>query len=195
MSALLAPAPPTSRPTRDRRRPVSLRPVPATGGVVPAAAPLTEPPVLTVPPGPAEPVQESRPRDPFEDVTPLRSLTGPEADPGRVCMSILQVTAEAMRGRRPHAQLARWVDGQIFNELGEFAPAHGSRTSLRQRLAPDSVATVLARGRFRKVRVVRISPHVAECTVLVDVGDRVRAVVVRLEEHKTTWRATALAAV
>src|SRR5690554_3055165 len=111
MSALLALAPPTSRSPRARRRPVSLRPVPATGGAVPAAAPLTGPPVLTVPPGPAEPVQEPRPRDPFtEDVTPLRSLTGPAADPGRVCMSILQVTAEAMRGLRPLAQLARWVD-------------------------------------------------------------------------------------
>ena len=213
MSALLAPAPPardrapspatprsegTTRAagTARRRRPVYLRPVPSTEGEVLVAAPMSPTPLVTVSPAPAEPAPKPRPRDPFdEDATPLRSLTGPAVDPGRVCMSILQVAAEAMRGLRPLVQLARWVDDGIFNDFAAFAPPHGSRTSVRQRLAPGSAATVLARGRFRRVRVVRISPHVAECTVLVDVGDRVRAVVVRLEERGPSWRATELAAV
>lgn len=210
MTALLAPAPPAATaaaaqgapsrtapgaqtPPRRPRRPAYLRPVASVAGEVEAAEAIAPAPLVTLSPAPSPTVRVVRARDVFdEDVTPLRSLTGPAADPARVCMSILQVAAEAMRGLRPLVQLARWVDEAIFSELASFAPSHGSRSSVRQRLAPASTAAVLARARFRKVRVARISPHVAECTVLVEVDDRVRAVVVRLEERRTAWRATAL---
>ena len=183
------------------RRPVYLRPVasPAAGQVQTAVA-AAPAPLVSLPERPprATPVQV-RSAGPFDDigadVTPLRSLTGPATDPGRVCASILQIAGEAMRGLRPLVQLARWIDDDIFRELAAFAPSHGSRTSVRQRLDPGSAATVLARGQLRKVRVARITPHVAECTVLTEIEGRVRAVVVRLEERGTTWRATALAAV
>lgn len=122
----------------------------------------------------------------------LRTLEGPSASPGRVCASILQVAGEAMRGLRPLAQLTRWVDAEIFAELARFAPTHGERTSVPQRLDPDATAAVLARAQVRRIRVSRIAPGIAECTALVEVGSRVRAVVMRLEGRGQTWRATAL---
>ncbi|MDQ2624590.1 MAG: Rv3235 family protein [Actinomycetota bacterium] len=129
------------------------------------------------------------------DCEHLRTLEAPATDPGRVCVSILQVAGEAMRGLRPLVQLSRWVGADIFAELAEYAPAHGARTSVRQRLCPEATATVLARARVLRVRVARISPHVAECTVLIQLGERVRAVVVRLEARGSTWRATTLCTV
>jgi len=141
------------------------------------------------------PAHSNPDRDEFWDAPPLRSLTGPAVDPARVCASILQVGGEAMRGLRPLVQLSRWVDDQIFTELAAFAPTHGARTSVRQRLEPDATATVLARARLRRIHVTRLSLHVAECTALVEMEGRVRAVAVRLEERRTSWRATTLAVV
>jgi len=184
--------PRTARPTTRRHRRLHLQPVPTVPGEVPHAELLAAASLVVVPPAP-EPTPRQTPARKFVDVgeaTPLRSLTGPAADPGRVCVSILQVATEVMRGLRPLVQLTRWVDREIFAELAEHAPRHGARSSTRQRIDTGSVASVLARGRLRKVRVSRVSPHVAECTVLVDLGDRVRAVVVRLEEHRASWRAT-----
>lgn len=210
MSTALAPAralathPETTAPSAEprsapSRRPVVLRSVPALGtAAVPEAPSLAPPPLREVPRRPTDPTPPARAADGFApvdpDVTPLRSLETPTADPGRVCASILQVAGEAMRGIRPLSQLARWVDGDIFDELAGYAPTHGARTSVRQRLEPGAVAAVLARGRLWKVRVARISAHVAECTVLARTPERVRAVVVRLEARGTSWRATALGA-
>lgn len=206
MSALLATGPPvppalTEAPVRSRatepRRRLTLRtvrtPTPAAVLTAPTLAP---PPLRSARPAPeADPAASPAGFHPVDrDVIPLRSLEGPSADPGRVCASILQVAAEAMRGIRPLVQLARWVDAEIFDELAEYAPSHGARTTVRQRLEPGAVASVLASGRLWKVRVARICPHVAECTVLTKTPERVRAVVVRLEEHRSSWRATALAA-
>jgi len=150
--------------------------------------------VPPIPPAPDRPESRSEDDERWPDVTPLRSLTGPTADPARVCASIVQVCAEAMRGLRPLVQLTRWVDEAIFTELAAFAPTHGSRSSVQQRLEPDSTASVLARARLRKVRVTRTSPQIADATVLVELDGRVRAVVVRLEARRGSWRATELRA-
>src|SRR5690606_13015997 len=108
------------------RRPIRLRPVRGLRTVTHerAASEATELDaarlLALVPPAPTAPDRpESRSNDDerWPDVTPLRSLTGPTADPARVCASIVQVCAEAMRGLRPLVQLTRWVDEAIFTEL------------------------------------------------------------------------------
>jgi len=207
MSAVLA-TDTGSAPARGRtRRPLRVRPVHAAARPLrsvthprPEDRPPVDPPLprlrlLSLPPRETAPEGSREPQvehDDLWDTAPLRSLTGPSTDPGRVCASILQVGGEAMRGLRPLAQLARWVDEAIFTELAEFAPQHGARTSVRQRLAPDATAAVLARARVLRIHASRISLHVTECTALVRDEGRVRAVVVRLEERGTSWRATAL---
>ena len=44
----------------------------------------------------------------------------------------------------------------------------------------------------RRVRVCRLSQLVAEASVVLDDGDRVRAAAIRLESHRGYWRATVL---
>lgn len=213
MSTMLATAPAPSpvtsaAPVRERkRRPLRVRPVkgaarplrsmthPRPEDLPPVDPPLPHLRLISLTPRDAAP-EEVREVEvdggELWDTTPLRSLTGPATDPGRVCASILQVGGEAMRGLRPLVQLTRWVDEAIFTELAEYAPQHGARTSVRQRLAPDSTASVLARARVLRIHASRVSLHVTECTALVRDQGRVRAVVVRLEERGTSWRATAL---
>jgi len=155
-----------------------------------ALAPLRT--VTHTPPAERRPVE--REPDAFLGTSHLRHLEGPRAEPARVCASILQVAAEGLRGLRPLSQLARWVSPEIFAELADFAPRHGERVSLRTRLEPDATASVLARCRVARVRAVRLDARTAECTALVRTAERTRAVVVRLESHRDSWRATELQA-
>lgn len=213
MTAMLAPVPTAEVPDRPvpRHRRLRLRPVRGLRTVThlrPRERPPQELPVS--PPLPSVRLVELAPRTSAPAVrggrakeqeieapplaTHLRSLEVPKASPGQVCASILQVAGEAMRGVRPLVQLSRWVDEQVFSELARFAPRHGSRTSTAQRVEPEATASLLARAKVQRLKVARISPTVAECTALVLVDERVRAVVVRLEVHRDRWRATTLQA-
>lgn len=98
-------------------------------------------------------------------------------EPGQVCGSLVVAAVEVLRCVRPLSQLARWVSPAVYEALAAAAsPSTGPR----------------GRAVVRRLRVCRVSPTVAEASVVVHDGARVRAAAVRLEVHRGSWRATVL---
>ena len=103
-------------------------------------------------------------------------------DPRSVSCSIAQAAAEVLAGIRPVAQLTRWVTPEVFGALA-------TRAAIVVRQRGRGAAP---RVTVRRVRVCRLSQLVAEASVVLDDGDRVRAAAIRLESHRGYWRATVL---
>ena len=136
---------------------------------------------------------------------PLRAVThaAPD-DPTRLCGSIVLAAVEALRGTRPLAQLTRWVSPEVLEHLGSAAanngaqgPSAGSRTQVARAGATTVGAVTAAPGRptratVRRTHLTRVSPTVAEASVVLHDGDRLRAAAVRMEVHRGHWRATVL---
>ena len=107
----------------------------------------------------------------------------PSVDPTSTCCSLALAAIEALAGTRPVAQLARWLAPSVYDAL-----AARSALSVRVLGTPGSAR----RPEVRRVRVFRLGEHIAEATVIVDDGRRVRALAVRLESWRGSWRAAAL---
>lgn len=107
---------------------------------------------------------------------PTRAQDAP--DPTRLCGSLVLAAVESLAGGRPVLQLARWVTPAVYEQLSSRCPAPGTHAARR--------TTV------RSTVVSRISPTVAEASVVVHDGVRVRAAAVRMELHRGSWRATVL---
>ena len=98
-------------------------------------------------------------------------------DPRQICGAVVLAAVEALRSARPLTQLVRWVSPEVFDSLARAAvPATGDRT----------------RAVVRGQRICRISPTVAEGSVVIHDGTRVRAAAVRMEAHRGSWRVTVL---
>ncbi|WP_199423531.1 Rv3235 family protein [Actinotalea solisilvae] len=106
---------------------------------------------------------------PADDVAP---------DPTRLCGSVVLAAVEALAGGRPVLQLARWVGPAVYESLARHCPPPGGSLARR----PTVRSTVLS----------RVGPTVAEASVVVHDGTRVRAAAVRMELHRGTWCATVL---
>ncbi len=153
----------------------------------PVASPLRadtpaheRPPVLGSPEALARRRLPARAADAWGDAVVPRGE--PLPDPTRLCCAVVQAAVEGLRGVRPLAQLTRWVTPEVYDRL-----------ALRARLVQEAtVAPSSARAGIRRVRVLRIGDSAAEATVVVDDGPRVRAVALRVEEHRGRWRTTAL---
>lgn len=111
---------------------------------------------------------------------PRPSPAAPPDDPTDLCGSIVLAAVEAVTGRRPVMQLARWVSPQVFDALNQAALSRGPQSTLGRRTA------------VRSTHMSRISSSVAEASVVIHDGTRVRAAAVRLEVHRGHWRATVL---
>lgn len=159
----LVPAPPPARPR---------------SAVLPPAGP---PPTL------AERVHvlraADRPLDP-DDLDELDEPRGavPEADPSFVARRLAGASVEVIAGRRPVAQLARWLAPGVLEALRVRAAI------TRHTATPAPMRAPTVRG----VRVCAVHEHLVEATAVVDDGRRVRAIALRLETHRGAWRATAL---
>ena len=105
----------------------------------------------------------------------------PVEDPTQLCCAIVQAAVEALRGTRPLAQLVRWVTPEVYEGL-----------SARATLTVRVLGTATTRPTIRRVRLCRLGDRAAEATVVVDDGGRVRAVAIRRDERRGTWRAAAL---
>ncbi len=177
----------TDRPCRQAESPTPVRP-----RLVPSLAPL---PRLTALTGPGH----SRPPTLDERVLARRraalaaeraaataeAAVGPvpTGDPTSVCCSLVLAAVESLAGIRAVAQLARWVTPEVYEALS-------TRAALTVRVLGARAAS--RRPEVRRVRVCRIGEHVAEASVVIDDGRRVRAVAVRLESWRGAWRAVAL---
>lgn len=149
--------------------------VEAPARVVHAAGPLIAPPPVA---GSAAALSRWRPT--VDEAAEVRVRL---PDPTKMCCAMVQAAVEALRGTRPLAQLARWVSPEIYEQLA-------ARSELTQRVHGRGAPT--HRAAIRRIRLCRLGENAAEATVVVDDGQRVRAVAVRLEGHRGHWRATAL---
>lgn len=104
-------------------------------------------------------------------------------DPTATTCAVVQAAVEVIRGTRPLAQLTRWVSPEVFDTLATRA---GLTVRLRGRGATTRPVTL------RRLRLCRLGGSVAEASVVVDDGGRVRAAAVRLEERRGAWQVTAL---
>ena len=106
----------------------------------------------------------------------------PLPDPTALCCAVVRAAVEVVRGERTVGQLARWVSPEIYETLAR-----------RSRLVADGPRPTTTRPvAVRRARVLRIGDGVAEGTVVVEDGDRVRAAAARLEARRGTWRVVAL---
>ncbi|GED09771.1 Rv3235 family protein [Cellulosimicrobium cellulans] len=106
----------------------------------------------------------------------------PLPDPTPLCCAVVRAAVEVVRGERTVGQLARWVSPEIYETLAR-----------RSRLVADGPRPTTTRPvTVRRARVLRIGEGVAEGTVVVEDGDRVRAAAARLEARRGTWRVVAL---
>jgi len=92
-------------------------------------------------------------------------------------------SVESLVGRRPVAQLARWLTPGCFDALS--ARATVSARVLGPRTGARGVSV-------RQVTTCRVDERVVEASAVVDDGLRVRALALRLEAHRRSWRVTAL---
>ncbi|WP_199439443.1 Rv3235 family protein [Umezawaea beigongshangensis] len=126
-----------------------------------------EPPTGTVPrqvpSGVREPVRTGLPAD--------DPLPRPDVDPAR----LVAVVLEALDGRRPVAQLR----GLLSDDVLLWVRARARRSDVPSRL--------------RTVRVGRPGPDAVELCGTASCGDRVRALVARLERRDDRWRCTVFA--
>lgn len=160
----------------DRAR---LRLVPALADVPVAAATDAPgvPPLLRDRTARPLPVRATLTADPDDD-----RGAAPGTDAGRFAHGVGLACVEVVLGRRPAVQLARWVAPPVLESLQ-------ARADLVRRAG---VLTHARRPAARRVRVCPIDRHTAEACLVVDDGVRVRAVALRLEAHRGSWRVTTL---
>jgi hypothetical protein len=113
--------------------------------------------------------------------TAVRAST-PLPDPRRWARRLLTGIFETAAGRRPLQQLAALLSpsvgyglGADFEKAAEAGRRHWSHAA-----------------RVRSVRASQPADGVAEICATIQVGDRVRAVALRVEEHRGRWRCTRL---
>lgn len=109
-----------------------------------------------------------------------------------IARSVAQGALEVLAGTRPLQQMGRWLD-----------PENYERLQLRANLVRCiSTAPNVQRGSLpvathrhvvvRSARVCPVSPGVYEASVVAFDQRRVRAVALRIEQRRGTWRVTAL---
>ncbi len=97
--------------------------------------------------------------------------------------SLALASVESLVGRRSVAQLARWLTPGVYDAL------HARATASARVLGPRSAGRTVV---VRQVRTCRLDERVVEASAVVDDGMRVRALALRLEAHRRSWRVTAL---
>ncbi|UAJ80597.1 hypothetical protein IT072_06130 [Leifsonia sp. ZF2019] len=114
------------------------------------------------------------------------ALAALDDDPELLCLNLAHCVVEILAGARALDQIGRWVTDAVFLHLLR-------RTVLAAR-ARSVAAQEAMRPRFRLGAPVlgRPADGVIEAVVVVHQTSRSRAVAVRLERHRSRWRATAI---
>ena len=172
-----APAAPPARPAPDARPHVRLAPA-----LPPVRPRRTMTPAGGPPPTLAERVHVLRADDRSLSLDDDEASGAPPGeDPALLARRLAGASVEVIAGRRPVAQMARWLAPGVFDALR-------ARAVITRAALPLPARAPAVRG----VRVCALHEHLVEATAVVDDGRRVRAVALRLEAHRGTWRATAL---
>jgi hypothetical protein len=198
MNALLSPV--LERPTTAR----TLTERPATGRPTAVRPPLrlVPPPRLAPPsgtdtaPGSAAAGFEPRTIDADLDAgldaeldaggAGLRADSGIGEDARLLCATLALCVIEILAGARPLDQLGRWVNDAVFIQL-----LRRTVIAARSREATGDDAR-RPRVRVGEPLLNRLCDSVIEAVVMIHQPTRSRAVALRLERHRTRWRATAI---
>ena len=137
---------------------------------------------------PADEVEHRFVQDPFcfdepdEDEPPRPDPSLPDPEP--VATPLAQALVEVLAGRRPVVQMVRWASPAVYAALtARAAVAH------RRRLAHGGSPVRVA---VRRVIVTRPREDVAEVSVVVIDGSRVRAIAMQLRGADGRWTIEAL---
>lgn len=106
-------------------------------------------------------------------------------EPGPWSAQIAQAIVEVMSGLRPAAQVVRWTTPQVYAVVAR-------RGALAARRRASGARASTGRAMVRSVHVCEPADGVAECSVVVSEGQRVRAMAVRLSGQDGRWRVEAL---
>lgn len=175
MTAVPAGPLPAGEPLRPPVRLIPVpRPVPSVfrrpGGTPALSLVPADPTVPVVDPMTWRDADEEPPRPPDLGVLP---------DPRRWAALLAQAVVEILGGRRPAAQVLRWVDPEIHERLKRSAP------SVRRVRGGPPV-------RVRRVRISTSLEGAVEAVAVVDDGTRCRAMAMRFEALERRWLCTAL---
>ncbi|MFW5474627.1 Rv3235 family protein [Knoellia sp. CPCC 206450] len=118
-------------------------------------------------------------------------------DPEPWAAQIAQAIVEVMSGLRPAAQVVRWTTPQVYAVVARRGALAARRRASGARdgsggTTDDGSRRRLGRAVVRSVRVCEPADGVAECSVVVSEGARVRAMAVRLSGLDGRWRVEAL---
>ncbi|TQL03716.1 Rv3235 family protein [Cellulomonas sp. SLBN-39] len=150
--------------------------------LAPAAVPVASPPVAPTTLGRRVQVLRAADRTVVVDAADEERGPVPTADPALLTRRVGLACVEVALGRRPVAQLARWL-----------APGVLEQVRVRAALAARAGARPATHApRARRVRACAVDEHTVEACLVVDDGTRVRAVALRLESHRGSWQVTTL---
>ncbi|WP_166971032.1 Rv3235 family protein [Brevibacterium atlanticum] len=143
---------------------------------------LTRPQAQTAPLHTRTPLRTSAPADPDgADADDRQRIAATATSLAVACLEILS-------GVRRCETISRWVDPELLARLDQ-------RAQLRAEVAPARAPAEVTSPRVIQpgtAHVCRVSPAVAEVTVIVRTPNRCRAVAVRLELLTARWMMTAL---
>jgi hypothetical protein len=114
---------------------------------------------------------------------PRRAPSAVLPEPRQWAAQFVQAAVEVTTGLRPPSQLVRWTNDEVRTLLARRADL-ARNTGARARQP--------RRGIVRSARVCIPRDGVAEATVVISDGPRIRAVALRLEGTDGRWRVTAL---
>jgi len=124
--------------------------------------------------------------DPRAAVAVAPIIESGNPDPATLCANLARCVIEILAGARPLDQIGRWVSDSVYVHLLR-------RTMLALRARGGSADDPLRpRMSIGHPRLAFPSEGVVEAVVLVHQSARSRAVAIRLERHRTRWRATAI---
>lgn len=125
--------------------------------------------------------------DPDFGPQPTRRADLPDAHAttARIALAALEV----MRGRRPAAQLLRCTSPEVYETLARRGSTAARRAAARR---PSARAGEGRRVRIRRIVLCHPADDAVEATVILDEGDRVRAMAMRLEGRDGRWVVQAL---
>ncbi|MFC7402034.1 Rv3235 family protein [Citricoccus sp. GCM10030269] len=120
-------------------------------------------------------VERAREEHRLEEARHIRSLA-------RV---VALACVEAELGLRPARQLSAWLDLSTYGKMVR-------RADLAQRIRPSSEGSAAPMPQALGARCCAAGEGVYEASATIQLPDRVRAMALRIEKHRTRWRVTAL---
>ncbi|MDR2702974.1 MAG: Rv3235 family protein, partial [Cellulomonadaceae bacterium] len=106
-------------------------------------------------------------------------------DPTQMCGAVVRAALEVLAGQRSAQQLRAWVTPQVLNQIQLRAKLEWEGSD--EPILEDRRLAV----RVRAIKLVRTGDQ-AEASVLIDAGDRVRAVAAKLVVCRGMWRGCGL---